>query len=371
MKVTKILSLLLAFALLLSLGSCGRDSAQTSPPPEASPGSSPSPSPEQSPLPASTPDPSDSPAPTEPPAQETVRLAFLNGPTGVGAAKLLSNIDAGTTVGSYTYEVAADNSEIVGMLSGPAPEVDIAAVATNVALNLYNKTDGGIQLLALNTLGVLYVLERDGASIQDMSDLAGKTVYATGQGANPEYIFRYLLQNNGVDPDNGLTIEWVTPEEVSQAFLSGQAEAALLPVPAVTALMAKCKAQSIDCHAALDLTEEWNALGTGSTLTMGCLAVRTQFAQEHPEAVAQFLEEYAASIDYVNANPEAAAALVADHGLAPSASIAQNAIPDCHLVCITGADIQPSIDGYYAVLFQADPASIGGSLPDDAFYYVP
>lgn len=371
MKASKILSLLLVFALLFSLGSCRRDSAQASPSPEVSPSPSPSPSPEQSPPPSPTPDPSDSPAPTEPPARETVRLAFLNGPTGVGAAKLLSDIDAGTAAGSYTYEVAADNSEIVGMLSGPAPEVDIAAVATNVALNLYNKTDGGIQLLALNTLGVLYVLERDGSSIQDMSDLAGKTVYATGQGANPEYIFRYLLQKSGVDPDTGLTIEWVTPEEVSQAFLSGQAEAALLPVPAVTALMAKCRAQNIDCHAALDLTEEWNALGTGSTLTMGCLAVRTQFAQEHPEAVAQFLEEYAASIDYVNANPEAAAPLVADHGLAPSAAIAQNAIPSCHLVCITGRDIQPAIDGYYAVLFQADPASIGGSLPDDAFYYVP
>lgn len=366
MKTSKILSLLLAAALIFSLASCSRGSTQVSPSPapEVSPGVSPAPSPEQTPTP--TPD-----VPEPSAAQTGVRLAFLNGPTGVGAAKLLSDIDAGATAGSYTYEVAADNSEIVGMLSGPAPEVDIAAIATNMALNLYNKTDGGVQLLALNTLGVLYVLEREGASINNMADLAGKTVYATGQGANPEYIFSHLLTQNGLDPERDLTIQWVTPEEVSQAFLSGEADAALLPVPAVTALMAKCKAQGLDFHVALDLTEQWDRLGTGSTLTMGCLAVRTQFARENPEAVAQFLAEYAASIDYVNTNPEEAAALVTDHGLAPSAAIAQSAIPDCHLVCITGADIQPSIDGYYAVLFQANPAAIGGSLPDDAFYYVP
>lgn len=371
MKLRRFFALLLTAALLFSLCACTPSGTQeTSQPPVQTPSEPPVQTP--SPTPDHSPAPSDSSAPSPmPEVPAPVRLAFLNGPTGVGAAKLLGDIDAGTAAGSYTYEVAADNSEIVGMLSGPAPEADIAALATNVALNLYNKTDGGVQLLALNTLGVLYVLERDGEAIGEMSDLAGRTVYATGQGANPEFIFRYLLERSGLDPDRDLNIEWVTAEEVSQAFLSGAADTVLLPVPAVTALTAKCAAQDIPCRIALDLTDQWNALGTGSTLTMGCVVVRTAFARERPEDVAQFLTEYAASIDYVKAQPEQAAAMVADHGLAPSAAIAQRAIPDCHLVCVTGANIQPLIDGYYTVLFQSDPASVGGSLPDDGFYYVP
>lgn len=361
MKHQKILSLLLAAALLAALCACAAPGGQESP---SNTGGAPA-----EPTGAQEPNESQDPAPSSSePERTAVRLAFLNGPTGVGAAKLLGDIDSGAAEGSYTYEVAADNSEIVGMLSGPDPEADIAAIATNVALNLYNKTDGSIRLLALNTLGVLYVLESGGGqSIQSMKDLAGRRIFATGQGANPEYIFRYLLEQNGLNPDE-MEIQWVTAEEVTQALLSGEADAALLPVPAATAAVAKSEGK---VRAALDLTEEWDALGTGSTLTMGCVAVRTGFAQEHPEEVALFLKEYAASIDYVKENVEEAAALVEAHGLAPSAAIAKKAIPDCHLVCVTGREIQPAIDGYYAVLFQADPASIGGSLPDDAFYYVP
>lgn len=344
MKYRRLSAVLLALSLFFSLTACvGEDGPDAS----ASPDVSPSGSVEETP----------------------VRLAFLNGPTGVGAAKLLSDIDAGTAAGSYSYEVAADNSEIVGMLSGPDPEVDIAAVATNVALNLYNKTDGGVRILALNTLGVLYVLEGGGGTdINSMRDLAGKTVCAVGQGANPEYVFNYLLEQNGMEPGTDVTIDWLTAEEVTQALLSGSAQAALLPVPAATAAIVKGGGE---VRAALDLTEEWDALRTGSTLTMGCIVARTAFVEEHPDAVAAFLTEYAASIDYVNDNPDDAAALVASHGLAPSEAIARKAIPDCHLVCVTGADIQPSIDGYFAVLYQANPAAIGGSLPDDAFYYVP
>lgn len=372
MKLRRFFSLLLSAALLFSLGACtpaGEGEASTPPvqSPSEPPVQSPGPTPDHSPGPSDSP--ALSPSPSEPALPDSVRLTFLNGPTGVGAAKLLTDIDAGTAQGRYTYEVAADNSEVVGMLT--AGETDIAALATNVALNLYNKTDGGIRLLALNTLGVLYVLERDGTAIEEMADLEGRTVYATGQGANPEFVLNYLLEQSGLDPDRDVNMEWLTAEEVSQAFLSGAADTVLLPVPAVTALMAKCAAQDIPCRIALDLTEQWEALGTGSTLTMGCVAVRTAFAQERPEDVARFLAEYAASIDYVKAEPEKAASMVADHGLAPSAAIAQRAIPDCHLVCVTGASIQPLIDGYYTVLFQADPASIGGSLPDDGFYYVP
>ena len=343
--------LALSMALLMlggALAGCGQKTAETSPVPETA-------TPETS-APVET---------TAQPTQEagdTVRFAVLNGPTGVGAAKLMADNDAGTTANHYEVEVFTANDQVAaGLTNG---EIDIAAVASNVAANLYNKTDGGVRMLAVSGLGVLYILE-NGDTVHSMADLAGRTLYATGQGANPEYVLNYLLTENGVDPAD-VDIQWKTGDEITTLMVSGEADLCMLPVPAATAVQLK----NADVREALDLSAEWDSLKNGSRLTMTTIVARTDFIEENLQAVENFLADYAASVDYVNGDPAAAAELVASYGITANAQIAQAAIPKCALVCVTGAsDMRGVIQGYYEVLYQANPDSIGGGIPDDAFYY--
>ena len=345
----KLLALTLALLTLTgALAGCGQKAVETSPVPETA-------APETS-APAET---------TAQPTQEaagTVRFAVLNGPTGVGAAKLMADSEAGATSNTYEVEVFTANDQVAaGLTNG---EIDIAAVASNVAANLYNKTDGGIQMLAVSGLGVLYILE-NGESVHTMADLAGRTLYATGQGANPEYVLNYLLTENGVDPAD-VDIQWVTADEITTLMVSGGAELCMLPVPAATAVQLK----NANVREALDLSAEWDNLQNGSHLTMTTIVARTDFIQENPQAVENFLADYQASVDYVNGDPAAAAELVAGYGITANAQIAEAAIPKCALVFITGpSSMRSAIQGYYEVLYQANPDSIGGGIPDDAFYY--
>ena len=301
-----------------------------------------------------------------------VRFAVLSGPTGVGAAKLLASNEAGSAKNTYEVTVATDNSEIAGkLISG---DLDIACMASNVAANLYNKSNGGVQALCLSTLGVLYILESSqkgsAPTVSSMADLEGETIYATGQGANPEYVLDYLLTQNGLDPEADVEIIWKTPAEIQTALLTGEARFAMLPVPAATAAQIQAqKSETRDVHSVLDLTEEWNKVTAHGVLTMTTVVVRTAFAQEHPELVQAFLEEYGESIKFVNENVDEAAKLVVHFGIVPAEPIAKKAIPDCNLVFVTGEDMRDQIQGYYQVLFMADPAAIGGGIPDDAFYY--
>lgn len=211
---------------------------------------------------------------------------------------------------------------------------------------------------------MLYILEK-GNSVQSMADLEGRTVYATGQGANPEFVLNYLLTENGVDPAE-VDIQWKTADEITALMASGEAEVCMLPVPAATGVLMKNE----NVREALDLSAEWDALQNGSRLTMTTIVARTEFIQENPQAVEAFLADYEASVDYINGDPAAASELVARYEITPSAKIAELAIPKCALVCITGADqIKGVIQGYYEVLWQANPQSIGGGIPDDGFYY--
>ena len=265
--------------------------------------------------------------------------------------------------------MASDNNEVVAGLTAADGEYDIAMVASNVAANLYNKTEGDVKILALGTQGVLHILEgSNGTAIQSMKDLKGKTIYATGQGANPEYILRHLLAANGLDPDKDVEIVFADATEISAKLISGEIETAMLPVPAATAAIAKSKGSVRD---AIDLTTAWNDLDNGSQLIMSAVVARADFLAEHPQAVDAFLEEYEASVTYVKENPEEAGQLVADLGIAPSAAIAQKAIPQCNLVFLSGEDMKPAISGYYEVLYSIDPTAVGGKLPDDDIYYVP
>ncbi|MCD8345175.1 MAG: ABC transporter substrate-binding protein [Oscillospiraceae bacterium] len=291
-----------------------------------------------------------------------INIAVLSGPTGIGAVYLMEANDNGETTNTYNFTISSVNDDVVaGLTSG---EYDIAAVATNVAANLYNKTDGAIQICALSTYGVLYILE-NGDSIESVEDLRGKTIYATGQGANPEYVLDYILSENGIDPENDVTIEYMDSDALVTLMATGEAEICMLPVPAVTNVMI----QNSDVRIALDITEEWNKVSEEGQLTMGCVVVRTEFAEENPEAVEAFLEEYAESIENVQENVEHAAELCETYGVVAKAAVAQKAIPDCNLCCITGDEIRTTIEPYYTVLYNANASSIGGAIPDEDFYF--
>lgn len=367
----RIVALLLCLTMGIGMTACTKPDNQVEN--TNSPAAAPSETVGTEPTPATTPDTTPGTVPT-PDKEDTVpvRFAVLSGPTGVGAAKLLADNDAGESKNTYEVTVATDNSEIAGKLTNG--DLDIACMASNMAANLYNKTGGDIQALCLSTLGVLYILEGGEkgftATIDEMSDLEGETIYATGQGANPEYVLDYLLTANGLDPDKDVEIVWKTPAEVQTALLTGETKFAMLPVPAATAAQIQAKKnENRDVLSVLDLTEEWNDVTDYGVLTMTTVVVRTAFAQEHPDLVETFLDEYSASINYVNENVDDAAKLVVQFGIVPAEPIAKMAIPDCNLVYVAGEQMRDQIQGYYQVLYMANPASIGGGIPDDAFYY--
>lgn len=332
--IRSLVSLLLALTLALSLTACGTQ-ANTEP--------------EQ---------PDDTPAPAE------VNLYVLSGPTGIGAMNLWAAADAGETQNTYHIAMPGANDEVVAAISNG--DADIAAVATNLAATLYNKTSGGVTVLAVNTLGVLSLLG-SGQEIASIADLAGKTIYAPGQGANPEYILRYVLSGNGLDPDKDVTIQFVGEGSELLTVWQTDPEAVIMaPQPVATSILM----QNENAVTLFNMTDEWDKVSGGdSTLMMGCVIVRNAFLQENPGAVALFLQEYAASIEKAQSDVEGTAALCEQYGLIPKAALAQKAIPSCGLTFVTGAEMKSALSGYLQVMFDADPKSVGGAMPGDDFYY--
>lgn len=294
----------------------------------------------------------------------TIRLGGLKGPTSMGMVKLLADNDAGTTTNHYEFTMAGSADELTPkMLQG---ELDILAVPVNLGSVLYNNSDGAVQLLAVNTLGVIYLVEKGGQTVTDWASLKGQTIYATGKGSTPEYALNYLLEENGLDPATDVTIEWKSePTEIVAQMAAQDHVIALLPQPFVTVAQSKFE----DLAISIDLTEEWDKLDNGSQLITAGLVVRTEFAKEHPQAVADFLEEYNASTAYVNENVAEAAQLVEQYDIV-EAAVAEKAIPYCNIVCITGQEMMTSVQGYFQVLFDQNPQSVGGTLPGDDFYYL-
>ena len=291
-------------------------------------------------------------------------IAALKGPTAMGLVKLMKDSESGETTGNgYTFTLAGSADEVTpALLKG---ELDMACVPANLAAVLYNKTEGAIEVLAVNTLGVLYIVE-NGESVQSMADLKGKTIVAAGKGSTPEYALRYLLTENGIDPDNDVTIDWKSEHsECVAALASGQASVALLPQPFVTVAQGQVEGLRV----ALDLSEEWDKLDNGSRLITSVMVARKAFADEHPAAVRTFLSEYAASTDYANANPAEAAVLVEKYGIV-KAAVAEKALPECNLVCITGTDMKTAVGGYLQTLYDLKPEAVGGAMPDDGFYWM-
>lgn len=293
-----------------------------------------------------------------------INVGVLKGPTGMGAIKLMDDSENGVYP-NYHFTLTPEPTDIVARLSNE--DLDIGALPTNVAANLYNKTSGGVQIIAINCLGVLYILE-NGDSVQSVEDLKGRTIYCNGKGSNPEYMINFVLTQNGLTPGEDVTVEFEDASAIATKMISGEIDLCMLPVPAVTTILMKNE----NVRKALDMTEEYaNAAADGSVLTMGCLAARKAFLEENPEAVKAFLENYAATVEEVLADTDASAELVAKYEITGNAQIAKNAIPDASIVCITGEDLKPALEGYFQVLFDADPSSVGGTMPGDDFYYVP
>lgn len=299
---------------------------------------------------------------TAAPQKTALKVAALQGPTGVGFANLMETADASEKL-DYDFTILSSPDEVVGKFS--TGDVNIASVPTNLAAKLYKKLGGDVQMLAVNTAGVLYILE-NGNSIQSVADLRGKTIYSTGEGANPEYVLRYVLEKNGLDPDKDVTIEFVAENsELITKLATGAAEVAMVPEPAATTVMTKKNTLRV----ALSMDEEWNKVVPDSGMLMGCVIAKKSFIDANKDAVNAFLAEYKASIQKANAEVDATAALCEKHGIIAATAIAKNAIPRCNLVYLDGADMKGRISGYYQILFDADPTSIGGAVPNDAFYY--
>ena len=286
----------------------------------------------------------------------TVNIGVLKGPTGMSAAWLMDQNDQKLSANEYNFTVAGTPDAITGQLING--DMDIAALPTNAISALYNKTEGKISVLGVNALGVLYILE-NGNSINSVSDLAGKTVLASGKGSTAEYVLNYILEKNGVIAE----IVWAAEHsEAATLALKGDYDIVMLPEPFVTNVTAKSDAFRV----ALDLTEEWEALGNGE-LTMGGIAVRTAFLEEHPDAVKAFVDEYGKSVAFTNSQPEDAAKLIAKYEIAAE-EVAKNAIPRCNIVWLHGKDYKAVLENFLGVVYDANPSGIGGKMPGDDFY---
>ena len=292
------------------------------------------------------------------------RIIALKGPTGIGMAKMMDEA-AKNGKSNYTFTIAGQPTEAVAAISGG--KADIAAVPTNLAATLYKRTEKGVKMLAINTLGSLYILE-NGNTINSFEDLRGKTIYATGQGANPEYVLNYLLDKNGLKVGTDVTVEFKSEHtELASLMAAGECVIGMLPEPNVSSAMAQNK----DLRIALNLNDEWNKVADeNSRLTMGCVIVSEKFLSEHPEAVEKFLNELNTSITYAKENPAEAGTLCETYGIVPKAALATKAIPNCNLTVITGAEMKTAIEGYFNVLYTANPTSVGGAIPDENFYFI-
>lgn len=354
----RLLSMVMAAAMALSLAACGGAGASSTASSQAA-SSAPASSQAES-VPASS---AASASENTAASGEAMRIAGLQGPTTMGMVKLMKDQESmESPLYSVTMYGAAD--EIVPLLT--KGELDAAAIPANLAATLYQKTEGKIQVAAVNTLGVLYVVTT-GDEVASVADLAGKTIYSTGKGTTPEYVLNYILTENGIDPAKDVTIEYKSEATEVLATLqsAGEGAVAVLPQPYVTAAQAQVEGLTV----ALDLTEEWNKIDPDSQLITGVLAVRSDYAQQHPEELEVFLADYRSSIEWVTANTADAAQLVAEYGIVAKAPLAEKALPACNITYMAGKDMKQALSGYLDVLYQQDASSVGGALPGDDFYY--
>lgn len=346
-KMKRIIALLLVTVMILALAACAVEAKDTKP-------TEPTPEPDTT----SEPEPEPTPEPTPEPEPVNVRVASLKGPTTMGLVALMDKAERGETFDAYTFDMETDASVVAASVI--AGDVDIALIPANLAAVLYKRTEGGIAVVDINTLGVLYCVTGD-ASIKSVKDLAGKTVVLTGQGTTPEYALRYLLEKNGV---TDCELEFKSEAtEVAATLAADPTRIAVLPQPFATV----AQVQNTELHEAFSLTDEWDAVSDDSRMLTGVTVVRKAFLNENPLAVERFIAEHAASASAEDADK---AALIVKYGIIEKEPVANKALPKCGIVCIYGEEMKSALSGYLGVLFAADTKAVGGELPGDDFYYV-
>ena len=355
MKFQKLIALLTAAALAAAVFTgCGNSAVSSSEPSSAA---SSKVSSEVSSEPSTAPESSEA---TDPIPDVAMNVAGLKGPTGLGMLKMMEDSDAAEST-PYTFTLAGAADEVVSKIT--TGELDIASVPSNLAATLWNKTNGGVQVLGINALGVLYLVTK-GETVNSLADLKGKTIISSGKGTTAQYTVEYLLKANGIDPETDVTIDYKAEHaDAATAIASAETAIAVLPQPFVTTVTM----QNADVSIALDLSVEWENT-TGEKLPMGVIIGRTEYVKENPEAVNAFLDQYAASAEYVNANPADAAVLSEKFGLI-KAAVAEKAIPYCNIVCLEGDEMKTALTGFYQVLFDFNPQTIGGTIPSEDFFY--
>ena len=288
----------------------------------------------------------------------SIKVAAMNGPTGMGMAYLNEQSDNGKTAYKYDVTYASSPDEVTGSLI--QGEIQIAALPVNLAAVLYNKTEGNILTAAVNTLGVLYIVEK-GETVNSLADLAGKKIVASGQGSTPEYVLDYLLEKNGLTDQ--VEVEYVSEhDEAVTALVSGDAQLVMIPEPKVTAALSQVEGARI----AVDLTAEWDKV-SDAQLVQGVIVVQKSFAKEHADIVDKFLEEYADSVEFTNENAEEASQIIEKYGIIPKAPVALKALPNCNIVCLTGDEMESAVKAMWQTLYDANPQSVGGSIPEELY----
>lgn len=293
-------------------------------------------------------------------SDEVLRVGSLKGPTTMGLVNLMSEVESGAKSG-YSFEMQSQPDVIMSeLVSG---KLDIALLPANVAAVAYNKTKHGVSAIDINTLGVLYCVTGD-ENIKSVKDLAGKTVLSTGQGASPEYVLNYLLEKNGVtDCDVQFKSE---ATEIAALLKQDPAQIAILPQPFVTV----ATAQNDQLKVAFSLTDEWKSVSPDSKLLTGVTVVRNEVLENRAAEVDQFIADHQASTEKAATDVDATAELVAKYGIIAKAPVAKKALPNCNIVAIAGDEMKTDLAGYLQVLFDANPKSVGGTMPDDNFYYI-
>lgn len=301
-----------------------------------------------------------------------IRVGAMTGPTAMGMVKLMDDAENEKTENTYSFaELGNDASSLVAPLA--KGELDIAAIPSNLAANIYNNNDGEIEVLAICVTGVLNLVER-GNSVNEIADLKGKSIYATGQGAVPEYTIRHLLSKNELNPDEDVNIIWCSDTNEALAYVSEVVDSiAILPQPLVTAAAAKIESTKTGDEPSLrivcDLNDEWAKINGDAKIVTGVVVARREFAQKYPNSVAKFLEEYEESVNYTEEDLDGAAALAVKYGIVGAEGVAKKAMPKCHIVCITGDEMKASVSDFLNILYDMNPKAIGGKLPEDDFYY--
>lgn len=352
MKRKSIIIISIILALVFALAACTGNTTETSPTPEVS----------QTPMPTET--------PKEYAGERvamTANIVGLKGPTSMGMVKVFNELEPLSDLVDVKFDiVTAPDLITAGLLNG---EITVAAVPTNLAAVLYNKTEGNIRMLAINTLGVLHIVADKSENIKSLADLKGKTLTTSGRGTVPEYVLNYLLEANGLTPGEDITIEYrAEHSEVATLALTGDAKIVLLPQPFVTIVTGK----NANTELAIDLTAEWEKVApAGSELAMGCIISTAEFAETYPQEVEKLLAAYEESINWVNANLEEAAQLIVDFGILPDTDTAIRAIPNCNIKYYYSQDSKEILNGFYGVLMDFEPKAIGGSIPGDDFYFAP